>query len=91
MSRRARRLEVGLRAYGQTQPVPAATQHALVQIAREALFNVVRHAEAHHAWVTLRWRPEVVRSRSPTTATGNHRKLQHQLFISPPHRAITSG
>ena len=45
------RLEVGLRVYGQTQPVPAATQHALVQIAREALFNVVRHAEAHHAWV----------------------------------------
>ena len=40
------RLEVGLRVYGQTQPLPAATQHSLVQIAREGLFNVVRHAEA---------------------------------------------
>ncbi len=39
------RLEVSLRVYGQSQPVPTATQHALVQIAREALFNVVRHAE----------------------------------------------
>ena len=43
-----------------THPVPAATQHSVVQIAREALFNVVRHAGAHHAWVTLRRRPQVV-------------------------------
>ena len=40
------RLHVKLRVFGQTQHVPAGTQHALVQIAREALFNVVRHAEA---------------------------------------------
>src|SRR3984885_7385346 len=76
------RLEVGLRVYGQTQPVPAATQHALVQIAREALFNVVRHAEAHRAWVTLRWRPQVVSLGVADDGSGNHRKLQHHLFIS---------
>ncbi len=79
------RLEVGLRVYGQTQPVPAATQHALVQIAREALFNVVRHAEAHHAWVTLRWRPQVVSLAVADDGSGNHRKLQHHLFISQPN------
>jgi signal transduction histidine kinase len=79
------RLEVGLRVYGQIQPVPAATQHALVQIAREALFNVVRHAEAQHAWVTLRWRPQVVSLAVADDGTGNHRKLQHQLFISGPN------
>ena len=62
----------------------AATQHALVQIAREALFNVVRHAEAHHAWVTLRWRPQVVSLGVADDGTGNHRRLQHQLFISSP-------
>jgi signal transduction histidine kinase len=78
------RLEVGLRVYGQTQPVAATTQHALVQIAREALFNVVRHAEAHHAWVTLRWRPQVVSLAVADDGLGNHRKLQHQLFISRP-------
>jgi signal transduction histidine kinase len=79
------RLEVGLRVYGQTQPVPAATQHALVQIAREALFNVVRHAEARHAWVTLRWRPQVVSLGVGDDGSGNHRKLQHHLFISQPN------
>ncbi|HTU88305.1 MAG TPA: sensor histidine kinase [Solirubrobacteraceae bacterium] len=79
------RLEVGLRVYGQTQPVPAATQHALVQIAREALFNVVRHAEARHAWVTLRWRPQVVSLAVADDGSGNHMRLQHQLFISQPN------
>ncbi len=78
------RLKVGLRVYGQTQPVAAATQHALVQIAREALFNVVRHAEAQHAWVTLRWRPQVVSLAVADDGSGNHRKLQHQLFIPRP-------
>jgi signal transduction histidine kinase len=78
------RLEVGLRVYGQTQPVTATTQHALIQIVREALFNVVRHAEAHHAWVTLRWRPQVVSLAVADDGSGNHRKLQHQLFISRP-------
>jgi signal transduction histidine kinase len=76
------RLEVGLRVYGQTQPVTATAQHALVQIVREALFNVVRHAEAHHAWVTLRWRPQVVSLAVADDGAGNHRRLQHQLFMS---------
>jgi signal transduction histidine kinase len=79
------RLEVGLRVYGQTQPVSAGTQHALVQIAREALFNVVRHAGAHRAWVALRWRPQVVSLAVADDGAGNHRRLQHQLFTSGPH------
>jgi signal transduction histidine kinase len=76
------RLEVGLRVYGQTRPLLAATQHALVQIARESLFNVVRHADAHHAWVTLRWQPQVLSLAVADDGSGNHRKLQHQLFMS---------
>jgi signal transduction histidine kinase len=78
------RLQVGLRVYGQTQPVATTTQHALIQIAREALFNVVRHAGARHAWVTLRWRPQVVSLAVADDGSGNHRRLQHQLFISRP-------
>jgi signal transduction histidine kinase len=78
------RLEVKLRVFGQTQPVPAGTQHALVQIAREALFNVVRHAEAQHVWVTLRWRPRMVSLAVADDGSGNHRDLQHQLFTSGP-------
>ena len=79
------RLEVRLRVYGETQPVPAATQHALIQIAREALFNVVRHAEADHAWVNLRWRPQVVSLAVADDGSGSHGKLQHHLFISQPN------
>jgi len=79
------RLEVTLRVYGQTQPVAAATQHALIQIAREALFNVVRHAGADQAWVTLRWRPQVVSLAVADDGSGNHKKLQHHLFISQPN------
>ena len=78
------RLQIGLRVYGATQPMAATTQHALLQIAREALFNVARHARAHHAWVTLRWRPQVVSLAVADDGLGNHRKLQHQLFISRP-------
>ena len=78
------RLEVKLRVFGQARPVPAGTQHALVQIAREALFNVVRHAEAQHVWVTLRWRPQVMALAVADDGSGNHRKLQHQLFSSTP-------
>jgi signal transduction histidine kinase len=54
-------LQVGLRTYGSRQSLPGATHHALVQIAREALFNVVCHANAGHAWLTLRWSPQRVR------------------------------
>ena len=79
------RLEVRLRVYGETQPVAAATQHALIQIAREALFNVVRHAEADHAWVNLRWRPQVVSLAVADDGSGSHGKLQHHLFISQPN------
>ena len=79
------RLKVKLRIFGHTQLVPAGTQHALAQIAREALFNVVRHAEAQHAWVTLRWRPQVVSLAVADDGSGDHRKLQHQFFTSVPN------
>jgi signal transduction histidine kinase len=78
-------LQVALRVYGQTEPVPAATQHSLVQIAREALFNVVRHADARHAWIALRWRSQVMSLAVADDGTGDHRKLQHQLSVLRPH------
>ena len=78
------RLEVKLRVFGQTQPVPGGMQHALVQIVREALFNVVRHAQAQHVWVTLRWRPQVMSLAVADDGCGQHRKLQRQLFNSLP-------
>jgi signal transduction histidine kinase len=87
------RLEVGLRVYGQTQPVSAATQHALVQIAREGLFNVVRHAQAHHAWVTLSPCAGARRScRSPWPMTARETTASSSTGCSSHSpTAITSG
>jgi signal transduction histidine kinase len=78
------RLAVALRAYGATHPVSAATQHALVQISREALFNVVRHAGAAHAWVTLRWRPFSVSLAIADDGGGDPEELQRHLLSPHP-------
>jgi signal transduction histidine kinase len=78
------RLKVGFRAYGETHPVAAATQHALVQIAREALFNVVRHADASRAWLTLRWQPELVSLAIADDGCGQPADLQRHLLAPHP-------
>jgi signal transduction histidine kinase len=73
------RLQVGLRTYGSAQALPGATRHALVQIAREALFNVVRHANAGHAWVTLRWAPARLRLVVADDGIGDVRVVSRRL------------
>jgi signal transduction histidine kinase len=78
------RLAVGLRTFGEAHPVAAATQHALVQIAREALFNVVRHAEASRAWVTLRWRPQLVSLAIADDGSGQPAALERHLLEPHP-------
>jgi signal transduction histidine kinase len=76
------RLQVGLRTYGSPQPLPGAAQHALVQIAREALFNVVRHAAADRAWVTLRWGTDRVRLVVADDGVGDPRVLRRGLEVT---------
>jgi signal transduction histidine kinase len=78
------RLQVGLRTYGSQPPLPGATQHALVQMAREALFNVVRHANAGHAWLTLRWKSGGVRLVVADDGGGDVHVLQRRLDGSRP-------
>jgi signal transduction histidine kinase len=78
------RLQVGLRTYGTQQSLPGATQHALVQIAREALFNVVRHANAGQAWLTLRWAPARVRLVVADDGGGDVTAVRRQLEASTP-------
>jgi signal transduction histidine kinase len=73
------RLQVGLRNYGPRDSLPGAAQHALVQIARESLFNVVRHAGAGRAWVTLRWLPDRVRLVVADDGTGDVRVVRRGL------------
>ncbi|HWG01607.1 MAG TPA: histidine kinase, partial [Trebonia sp.] len=51
--RTAGQLRVSVRISGRQHQLPAATEHALFQIAQEGLWNVVRHAGAHQAWLSL--------------------------------------
>jgi signal transduction histidine kinase len=78
------RLQVGLRTYGHVQPLPVRAQHALVQIAREALFNTVRHADAGRAWLVLRWAPDHVRLVVADDGTGDPRLLRRRLRACSP-------
>jgi signal transduction histidine kinase len=78
------RLQVGLRSYGSPQPLPWATRHALVQIAREALFNVVRHANAGRGWLTLRWTPGRVRLVVADDGDGNVEVVRRRLEAGTP-------
>jgi len=73
------RLQVRVRTYGMQRAAPGATRHAIVQIAREALFNVVRHADAGHAWVTLRWAPERIGLVVSDDGDGDAPGLRHRL------------
>lgn len=77
-------LDAGLRTFGAQQPLRRATHHALVQIAREALFNVVRHAHAGRAWLTLRWSPARVRLVVADDGDGNPALVRRHLETGAP-------
>jgi signal transduction histidine kinase len=46
--------------HGEPQPMPRATEETLKRIAREALFNIVKHAQAQMVQVTLQYEPQEV-------------------------------
>lgn len=72
-------LRVSFRSYGAARPVAGVVQHALMQIAREALFNIVRHANAERAWLTLRWQPRGVLLAVADDGAGDPGELQRLL------------
>jgi signal transduction histidine kinase len=49
------RLEVPVRVLGQARPIAGTVKTALFRIAQEALTNVMKHADAERATVTLRY------------------------------------
>jgi signal transduction histidine kinase len=51
--RAARLLRVSVRVSGDQRQLPTAVEHSLFQISQEGLWNVVRHAEASRAWLSL--------------------------------------
>jgi signal transduction histidine kinase len=44
---------VSVRVSGCQRQLPAVVEHSLFQICQEGLWNVVRHAEASQAWLSL--------------------------------------
>jgi signal transduction histidine kinase len=88
-------LEITLRAHGRPRALPRAAEHALAQIAREALFNVARHAEASRGWLTLRYGDRSVGLTVADDGGGDpewlQRKLKHAaLGGSTYHRGLTN-
>jgi signal transduction histidine kinase len=77
-------LDVALRSTGAEQSLPPGAQHAIVQIVREALFNVVRHARASRARVTLKWRPDSLTITIGDDGRGDAEQLQHLLLEPRP-------
>lgn len=59
--RTAGQLRVSVRVSGRQRQLPPATEHALFQIAQEGLWNVVRHAGASQAWLSLSYADDQVR------------------------------
>jgi signal transduction histidine kinase len=59
--RSAARLRVSVRVSGRQRQLPPEVEHALFQIAQEGLWNVVRHAGANQAWLSLGYADDMVR------------------------------
>jgi signal transduction histidine kinase len=72
-------LEIALRTRGARRTLPRATEHALSQIAREALFNVTRHADASRGWVAVRYVDRSVRLTVADDGHGDPERLQRRL------------
>jgi signal transduction histidine kinase len=53
-------LQAELEVQGEVRPLPAAVELTAYRIVQESLTNVVRHAGASHATVTVRYEPGVV-------------------------------
>lgn len=51
--RSAGQLRVSVRVTARQRQLPSAVEHSLFQIAQEALWNAVRHANATQAWLSL--------------------------------------
>ncbi|MGH9119998.1 MAG: histidine kinase [Acidimicrobiales bacterium] len=72
-------LEIVMRTRGAQRWLAPTTAHALLQIAREALFNIARHADAGRAWVTLRYGDRGLKLAVADDSNGDPRLLQRRL------------
>ena len=84
--RAGRQLRVAVRVTGRPRPLAPAAEHALFQIAQEGLWNVVRHADASQAWLTLAYADGRVRLSVSDDGSGDPAAACRYLTAPGPRR-----
>lgn len=75
-------LRVTLRVQGAVSELPGETEHALLRIAGEALFNTAMHGNAKRAIVRLAYKPSAVSLSIADDGTGDPDKLRLMLRMA---------
>lgn len=75
-------LRVSLRVAGGAAELPSDTEHALLRIAGEALFNTAMHGNATRAIVRLTYRDDAVTLSIADDGTGDPAKLRLMLRMA---------
>jgi signal transduction histidine kinase len=75
-------LRVTLRVDGAVAELPSETEHALLRIAGEALFNTAMHGNATRAIVRLAYRPATVTLSISDDGTGEPERLRMMLRLA---------
>lgn len=82
--RSAGQLQVSVRVTGCQRQLPLAVEHALFQIAQEGLWNVVRHAGATQAWLSLVYAEDQIRLSVSDDGSGNPAAAGRYLTVAAP-------
>jgi signal transduction histidine kinase len=85
--RSAGQLRVSVRVTGRQRQLPPAVEHALFQIAQEGLWNVVRHAGATQAWLTLTYADGQIRLSVADDGGGDPAIARRYLAAAGPSRS----
>lgn len=76
-------LRVSIRVSGCQRQLPDAAEHSLFQIAQEGLWNVVRHAHASQAWLSLAYHKDQVRLSVADDGSGDPRQAARYTMPVP--------
>ena len=82
--RSARLLRVSVRVSGRQRQLPGAVEHSLFQISQEGLWNVVRHAQASQAWLSLAYSDREVRLSVADDGAGDPAAAARFLALDAP-------
>jgi signal transduction histidine kinase len=89
--RAATPLQVAVRCRGRSRMLSDVVNHAVFNIAQEAMFNVARHADAQRAWVELHYLDGVVRLSVADDGTGDPATVARLLAEGQPTRGHHRG